>query len=193
MTQNSTLRADRARLSASDWEQAALDVIAESGVNAVAVEPLARRLGVTKGSFYWHFQNRQALLQAALDLWERDALDRMVALVESIDEPRERLREVFRLSARGQRAQAIYAQLFAAADDPQVAPALERVSMRVLRFLAGAFKDLGMGAEEAARRGRLAYAAYLGFLHLSRRLHAPKISDVEYEASVQHVMDTLIP
>ena len=129
-----------------------------------------------------------------MDLWERDALDRMVALVETIEDPRERLREVFRLSARGQRAQAIYAQLFAAADDPQVAPALERVSMRVLRYLASAFRDLGMAADDAAaRQGRLAYAAYLGFLHLSRRLHAPKISDEEYEASVQHVMDTLIP
>ena len=43
------------RLSAEDWAQAALDLIAEQGVAAVAVEPLARRLGVTKGSFYWHF------------------------------------------------------------------------------------------------------------------------------------------
>src|SRR5690606_7033358 len=59
-----------ARLSAADWAQAALDVIAEQGVSAVAVEPLARRLGVTKGSFYWHFPSRDALLQAALERWE---------------------------------------------------------------------------------------------------------------------------
>ena len=55
------------RLSAEDWAQAALDLIAEQGVGAVAVEPLARRLGVTKGSFYWHFPSRDALLQAALE------------------------------------------------------------------------------------------------------------------------------
>ena len=59
-----------ARLSADDWAQAALDLIAEQGVSAVAVEPLARRLGVTKGSFYWHFPSRDALLQAALERWE---------------------------------------------------------------------------------------------------------------------------
>ena len=47
-----------ARLSAEDWAVAALDVIAESGLAAVAVEPLAKRLGVTKGSFYWHFPSR---------------------------------------------------------------------------------------------------------------------------------------
>ena len=47
-------------------------MIAEEGVAAVAVEALARRLGVTKGSFYWHFKNREALLQAALKRWETD-------------------------------------------------------------------------------------------------------------------------
>ena len=58
------------RLTADDWAQAALDLIAEQGVAAVAVEPLARRLRVTKGSFYWHFPSRDALLQAALERWE---------------------------------------------------------------------------------------------------------------------------
>ena len=64
-------RAERnGRLSADDWAAAALEQIAEQGVSAVAVEPLARRLGVTKGSFYWHFPSRDALLQAALERWE---------------------------------------------------------------------------------------------------------------------------
>ena len=57
---------EKSRLSADDWALAALDVIAEQGLAAVAVEPLARRLGVTKGSFYWHFPSREALLVAAL-------------------------------------------------------------------------------------------------------------------------------
>ena len=63
------------RLTRSDWERAALQAIAESGMNAVAVEPLARRLGVTKGSFYWHFANREALMAAAITRWERDQLE----------------------------------------------------------------------------------------------------------------------
>ena len=64
-----TGKADRAgRLSADDWSAAALQQIGEQGVPALAVEPLARRLGVTKGSFYWHFPTRDALLQAALDV-----------------------------------------------------------------------------------------------------------------------------
>jgi AcrR family transcriptional regulator len=59
------------RLSAEDWAVAALDVIAETGLASVAVEPLAKRLGVTKGSFYWHFPSREALLIAALERWEK--------------------------------------------------------------------------------------------------------------------------
>src|SRR3546814_6866850 len=70
MTKAMTKTDKPARLSAEDWAQAALDVVAESGVAAVAVEPLARRLGVTKGSFYWHYPSREALLEAALSRWE---------------------------------------------------------------------------------------------------------------------------
>ena len=62
----------KARLSAADWEQAALETLAENGLAAVAVESLARRLGVTKGSFYWHFPTREALIQATIERWEHD-------------------------------------------------------------------------------------------------------------------------
>src|SRR4051794_41764716 len=59
------------QLTAEDWTQAALDALARGGVAAVAVEPIAKSLGATKGSFYWHFADRNALLESALDLWER--------------------------------------------------------------------------------------------------------------------------
>ena len=87
------------RLSADDWAREALDQIAEQGVASVAVEPLARRLGVTKGSFYWHFPSRDALLQAALERWERDEQTAYGAL-EAIDDATERLRTLFRLIAQ---------------------------------------------------------------------------------------------
>ena len=61
------------RLSADDWAREALEQIAETGVSSVAVEPLARRLGVTKGSFYWHFPSREALLQAASSVGNQGA------------------------------------------------------------------------------------------------------------------------
>ncbi|MBM7092942.1 helix-turn-helix transcriptional regulator, partial [Streptomyces sp. S12] len=77
------------RLSADDWAQAALDLIAEQGVAAVAVEPLARRLGVTKGSFYWHFPSRDALLVAALERWEKVEQETVFGQLEPIPDPRQ--------------------------------------------------------------------------------------------------------
>src|SRR4029078_4672955 len=70
MLQAAVDKFERTRLSAADWEQAALDVIAEQGVSAGTVEEPARQLRVTKGSFYWHFPTREALLKAALERWE---------------------------------------------------------------------------------------------------------------------------
>src|SRR5512145_1401917 len=77
------------RLSADDWAAAALDLIAEQGVAAVAVEPLARRLGVTKGSFYWHFPSREALLSAALERWELVEQETVWGQLESFSDPRQ--------------------------------------------------------------------------------------------------------
>src|SRR4029079_12486845 len=93
------MKVDKPRLSAEDWAMAALDVIAEQGLAAVAVEPLARRLGVTKGSFYWHFPSREALLVAALERWERTEQETVFGQLEAVSDPRARLRDLFRLVA----------------------------------------------------------------------------------------------
>ncbi len=62
--------AERDRLSADDWVAAALEVLVTEGIGAVKVLPLAKRLGVTRGSFYWHFENHEALLNRLLEVWE---------------------------------------------------------------------------------------------------------------------------
>ena len=69
------------RLSAQDWARAALKAIAEGGLAAVGVEPLARTLGVTKGSFYAHYRNRDELITAALEEWERSHGDEGLAAI----------------------------------------------------------------------------------------------------------------
>ena len=139
------------RLSAEDWARGALDLIAEEGVAAVAVEPLARRLGVTKGSFYWHFPSREALLKAALERWEQVELEEVFARVEAIAEPRERMRELFRRVAHEVKSHVIYSELLKALDHPVVQPVMQRVSKRRLDYLMLAFRQLGMARAEAQR------------------------------------------
>lgn len=58
------------RLSADNWIEAALDLLVEDGIDAVQITVLARKLGVTRGSFYWHFDSREALLDALLAEWQ---------------------------------------------------------------------------------------------------------------------------
>ena len=61
---------DGATLSRGGWIDCALDRLAADGIDKVLIAPLARELGVTKGSFYWHFKNKQDLLDAMLTRWE---------------------------------------------------------------------------------------------------------------------------
>lgn len=184
---------DKPRLSAADWEQAVLEVIAESGLAAVAVEPLARRLGVTKGSFYWHFASREALIRSALERWEKSDLGELMAVVDRYDDPRDRLVELFRRGSRGHLIHTVYSALFSAVDHPQAAPVMERVTERRLQYLIDAFERLGMESRMARHRARLTYTAYMGFLQLARQLHGTRMTGEEFEDYVQHMMETLIP
>src|SRR2546430_1661392 len=91
---SSRVRTASRPLSASDWIAAAMDAIIDGGVSAVAIEPLAIRLGATKGSFYHHFPNRDALVVAALEDWERSQTEAVIERLELIPDPAERLRAV---------------------------------------------------------------------------------------------------
>ncbi len=182
-----------ARLSAEDWAQAALDLVAEQGVAAVAVEPLARRLGVTKGSFYWHFPSRDALLQAALERWEAIEQVSVFGSLEAVPDPKERLRALFLLVAHEVQPHIIYSELLKALDHPAVQPVINRVSQRRLDYLVASFRQAGLARTEAQHRARLAYSAYLGFLQLALQLKQPRLQYEEFEAYVEHAIATLVP
>lgn len=180
------------RLSAADWEAAALDALAEGGLGGVAVEPLARRLGVTKGSFYWHFADRDALLRAALSRWEESHTERVIAAVAGVRDPRERLVRLIGLGLAGGRSDRIHIAL-ANASHPLVRDALARVTHRRLEYLESCYVDLGRPRGEARRSALLAYAVYVGLVHIW--LEAPKElpSRGAFAAYVEHLVSKLVP
>ncbi len=186
------LHNERSRLSAEDWENGALAMIAEQGVNALAVEALARRLGVTKGSFYWHFPTREALLKAALLRWEARDERELEIRIAPIADPRARLRELFLWVAREVQPHRAYAAMLQAIDQPSVAEVMARVSQRRMEFLHQAYCQAGMPTDEAAHRARLAYAAYAGFLQLNLIPDLPPLSREQFDAYVEHVIATLV-
>ncbi|WP_053715525.1 TetR/AcrR family transcriptional regulator [Saccharothrix sp. NRRL B-16348] len=151
-----------ARRTRDDWTGVALRALVEGGVAAVAVEPLAARIGATKGSAYWHFPNREALLKATLERWEREHTEAVIDLVDSVSEPGERLRLLFATVLDDVEHSAVELAMLAAKDDPAVAPVLGRVTERRIGYLEELFVGLGFAADVARRRAVLAYSVYLG-------------------------------
>jgi AcrR family transcriptional regulator len=152
-------------LSREDWTRAALLAIAEGGTAAVAVEPLAAQLRTTKGSFYWHFRGRGELVAEALAAWEREATDEIIARLEGVADPVERLRLVLIAAMEDENDEygAIDAALLASAADPSVAPVVGRVQRKRLAFLERCFRDMGLPPREARVRARIGYSIYLGW------------------------------
>lgn len=180
------------RLSADDWAREALDQIAELGVSGVAVEPLARRLGVTKGSFYWHFPSRDALLQAALELWERDEQVAYTTL-DAIVSPNQRLRTLFDLIRHHSKTHVIYSELLKAAGNSAVDAVLGHVLERRVGFLLKLFTQSGLNQDAAINRARMAYAMYVGFLQLELPKFRAREQIDGFDSYVDHVMATLLP
>ena len=193
MSELAPAKRERSTLSATDWEREALEMIAEVGVQALAVEPLARRRGLTKGSFYWHFPNREALLEQALLRWEEHDTRNLATSLGQIDGPRDRLVSFFRRVGREKLTHEVYSALCSAPDHPQVEPVLERVAQRRMRHIAAAFSELGFDEESAQHRARLTYSVYLGFLALQRQRQTPSLSSEAFDAYIEHVIQTLIP
>lgn len=164
----------RESLAVGDWTEAALETLARGGLAAVAVEPLAKSLGTTKGSFYWHFADRNALLEATLELWERRDTDRVLAGIDETQDVATRLRNLLRLAFLSVRADAaggagaIELALQASATHPLVAPTIERVTSRRLAALSRLYSALGLSQARARDQALLAYTAFLGHAQMAR-------------------------
>lgn len=192
-------------LTAEDWVQAALGALLSGGVAAVAVEPLAKALGVTKGSFYWHFGNRGALLKAILARWEAQN-ESVIAAATALPDPRERLLRVFDAATSDQPPQWSHSAesqpflgrgfeqaLGDAADDALVGPVLRRITERRLAFLESCYRALGFSPADARHRALLTYSAYVGTLRLAREAPNRMPQGADYVAYRSHQIATLIP
>ncbi|RSO11647.1 TetR family transcriptional regulator [Streptomyces sp. WAC 06783] len=181
----------RRRLTARDWAEAALAAIGEGGLAAVAVEPIAARLGTTKGSFYWHFANREALVDAALERWEQLRTEAVITELAAEPDPARRLRALF-TNGTAAAGKPLEVALLATAADPRVAAALQRVTDRRIGYVAELFVSLGFPEDEARRRGLLAYTAYLGHIQLSHAVPGSLPDGPDRDGYLDSVLDTLL-
>ena len=162
-------------LTRDDWARAALEAIAQGGVRALTIEDLAERVGASRGSFYWHFETREDLIAAALELWEAESTTDRLPELEAIEDPLKRLRTLLRAVYEAP-VDAAELMLSTAGDDPLVAPVFARVVARRMKVLRRIFTELGMPRAEAVDRAWLAYSFYVGHHQLRNN---PEIAALE--------------
>ena len=155
----------------SAWIEECLRALAEGGPDAVRVEALARSLGVTKGGFYWHFDDRRSLLEEALDAWERLSVDEVIERVESEGgDSRAKLRRLFALATsgefRGLSSRDLLRIDLAVRDwarrDERVAARLRRVDNRRMDYMRSLFGAFCGDEEEIEARCLLALSLWIG-------------------------------
>lgn len=179
--------AQRSRLSRADWVRAAVAALHTGGLAAVAVEPLAERLGATKGSFYWHFGGREDLVAAALAHWEHQGTDEVTAALDALPDPASRLRMLFHDTVAQEHRPDLSVVLLGDVAHPVVAATLERVTRRRMDYLTEQFRALGRGEEDARARSLLAYTAFLGVSQL--RHYLPSAAETATRAAYLSILD----
>lgn len=188
-------KSQKVMLTAQDWAEAALDAIGRRGVEGVAVEPLARELGVTKGSFYWHFANREALLVAALQCWEARETDEVLERVQQETDPRARIKRLITEVNTSKRASRVYLALSSTAKPAFVRDYVERVSKRRLDFIIDCYAALGLSADNARQWALMTFSVFLGALQIRRDLPSewPSADEPAFADYVRFLMVSLMP
>ncbi|HVF76055.1 MAG TPA: TetR/AcrR family transcriptional regulator [Acidimicrobiales bacterium] len=154
----------RSRTPRTMWITEGLRALAAGGPDAVRVETLARAIGVTKGGFYWHFEDRQALLDEMLDTWERVSIDEVIARIEEEGgDERARLRLLFELATSSSGLLRVdLAVRDWARRDPAVAARLRRVDNRRMEYMRSLFRAFTSDEDDVEARCVLALSLYVG-------------------------------
>lgn len=156
----------RPQLDRAAWVQAALDTLADEGVTGIRVEVLAKRLHVTKGSFYWHFKDRQDLLAGVLDVWKEGRIRDIIK--QTRPEPSKEQAQLFHVidvysASRNKKGILIeLAMREWARRDSLAAATVEEVDAWRLRCARELFLAIGLPLHEASTRSMLLYAYVFG-------------------------------
>ncbi|MBN8992528.1 MAG: TetR/AcrR family transcriptional regulator [Rhizobiales bacterium] len=150
------------QLSAKDWLDLGLKTLAKSGFTALKAKPLAKAMGVSRGSFYWHFSDIAAFHAALLKQWREIAAEQIIAGVEAAsndENPLEvLLRRVFSERLAVENAVRTWASV-----DPAARTAVQAIDRRRLSYVEGLLTQSGLPAEVARARAQILYWAFLGF------------------------------
>jgi AcrR family transcriptional regulator len=150
----------------TSWIEEGLRALGVGGPDAVRVETLAQALGVTKGGFYWHFDDRRALLEEMLDAWERVMIDEAIERVEGEGgDARDKLARLFAL-ASSREARGLMKIELAVRDwarrDKAVARRLRRVDNRRMEYMRSLFSAFCRDQDDVEVRCLLVASLFIG-------------------------------
>lgn len=152
-----------ARTPRSRWIDEGLRALAAGGPDAVRIEPLAQALGVTKGGFYWHFEDRGMLLGELLDAWEQALVDEVIERVDGEAEGgRARLQKLFALASSGDLLKIDLAIRTWSRRDQAVAERLRRADNRRMAYMRSLFGAFCPDPEDVEIRCMVAFALWIG-------------------------------
>ena len=170
------------QLSAGDWLDQGLRTLARSGFTALKAEPLAKAMGVSRGSFYWHFADIAAFHAAILKHWREVAAERIIVNVEAASKDSNPLPLLLRQAFGGKAALENAVRTWASFD-PVARAAVQAIDRRRLSYIENLLKRSGLSDHGARGRAQILYWAFLGFA-LSDQPLAP--------AKQQAVLDELL-
>jgi AcrR family transcriptional regulator len=157
------------QLTANDWLDRGLKALAGDGFTALKAEPLAKALGVSRGSFYWHFADLEAFHAAILKRWREVAAERIIADVEAAADQNNPLQLLLR-RVFGERLALENAVRVWATVDPAARAAVQAIDRRRLTYVESLFRASGLSPEMARARAQILYWAFLGFALSDRPL-----------------------
>jgi AcrR family transcriptional regulator len=157
----------------SRWIDEGLAMLAAGGPDAVRIEPLAAALGVSRGGFYWHFDDRGALLEEMLDTWERESVGRVLERFQAGDDPRESIRRAGGTTLSDRLLPIDLAIRDWSRRDPAVAARLRRVDNQRMDFLRARFAEFVDDEAEVEARSLLSFSLLIGN-HFLAADHGPR-------------------
>ncbi len=157
------------QLSAEDWLDQGLKTLTQSGFTALKAEPLAKAMGVSRGSFYWHFADIAAFHAAILAHWRDVAAEQIIANVEAASGNANPLPLLLRRTFGGRPALEHAVRTWASVD-PKARAAVQAIDRRRLDYVEGLLRKSGLAADIARARAQVLYWAFLGFALSGRPL-----------------------
>ena len=168
------------RLTSQDWIDFGIRTLAVDGFESLKADILSKRLGVTRGSFYWHFEDLAAFHQRIVDQWKTTSTEEIILAVETHDDPDARLRDLL-IRAFGTRSDIDLQMCTWAQFNEVAAHAVVDITRRRQDYIASLIEACGVPSADAPVRAQLLYWSYLGAVQQGAHLEGLQLARVVEE------------